>query len=77
MTKNFIQAANIIFCPDDVLYIIQYDEKRWNNLQTEMIWYSRIRFNSGEGIIFEEQYFDDVAKKLTKNKITKNDTNKE
>ena len=77
MTKNFIIATDYVFCPDDVLYVIRHDKKDWNADHTEMIWYSRIRFNGGEGIIFDEKYFNEVAKALAnKNIETKNDTSK-
>ena len=77
MTKNFVCVGGYIFCPDDVLYVIQQYDRNYNDDHSTIEWKSKIEFNNGTGLIVEETLFDEITKALiNKNKDIKNDTNK-
>lgn len=74
MTKKFVYAkgAGIVFCPDDVLYIIKENFSDLDKeTHKEYIMWSSIQFNNDRSINFESKYFDEIQDILVNSKTNK------
>lgn len=65
-TKKFVYAkgAGIVFCPDDVLYVKENNETKWNNDKGEFFKWSSLYFINGKTIEFEQIHFEEVQNLL-------------